>query len=64
MGVPQKVKNRTTLQLSNRTTMYLSEGYNNSDPKVHIHPNVYSSNVYDSQSMERDIHRCPSTDVH
>ena len=27
----------------------------NSDPKGHLHPNVYSSNVHNSQTMERAL---------
>ena len=53
MEVPQKVKNRAILPPSNCTTRYLSEGYKNSDLKGHMHPIVYSSNVYNSQMMER-----------
>ena len=52
MEVPQKVKNRTTLQPSNCTTEYLSEGYRCADLKGHMHPNVYSSAIDNSQSME------------
>ena len=52
MEVPQKFKNRTTLQLSNCTTMYLSKGYKNADLKWHMHPNVYSSMINNSQIME------------
>ena len=53
MEVPQKIKNRTTLQLSNCTTRYLSKGYRCAVSKGHIHPNVYSSTIDNSQSMER-----------
>ena len=51
--VPQKVKNRTTLQPSNGTTRYLSKGYKNADLKGHMHPNVYSNTINNSQSMGR-----------
>ena len=51
--VPQKVGNRATLQPSNCTTGYLPQRYKCSDPKGHVHPNVYSSNVHNSQTMER-----------
>ena len=51
--VPQKVKSRPTLQPSNCTTRYLPRGYKYTDPKRHLHPNVYSSNVCNSQTMER-----------
>ena len=53
MEVLQKVKNRTILQPSNCTTRYLSKGYENADSKGHMHPNVYSSTVNNSQIMER-----------
>ena len=36
MDVPQKVKNRTTLQPNNCTARYFSEEYKNSDSKGHI----------------------------
>ena len=51
--VAQKVKNRTTLKPSNCSTRYLSKGYKHSDSKGHMHPNLYSSNVYNNQTMER-----------
>ena len=53
MEVPQKIKNRTTLRPSNYTIRYLSKRYKNSDSKGHMYPNVYSSTIYNSQSMER-----------
>ena len=52
VGVPQKIKNRTTLQPSNCTTRYLSEGYRSAVSKGHMHPNV-NSTIDNSQSMER-----------
>ena len=39
MEVPQ-IKNRTTLQTRNCSTMYLSKGYKNDDLKGHMHLNV------------------------
>ena len=51
--VPQKIKNRTTLWPRNCTTRYLSKGYICAVPKGHMHPNVYSSAIDNSQSMER-----------
>ena len=51
--VPQKVKSRIPPQLSNCTTRYLSKGYKNADSKGHMYPNVHSSAVNNSQSMER-----------
>ena len=53
MEVPQKTKNRNTLRPSNCTTRYLSKGYMYAVSKGHMHPNVYSSTIYNSQSMER-----------
>ena len=53
MEVPQKIKNRTTLQPSNCTTRYLSKGYRCAVLKGHMHPHVYSSTIDNSQSMER-----------
>ena len=51
--VPQKIKNRTTLQPSNCTTGYLSKGYRCAGLNGHMHPNVASSASDNSQSMER-----------
>ena len=53
VGVPQKIKNRTTLRPSSCTTRYLSKGYRSAVSKGHVHPNVYSSTINNSQSMER-----------
>ena len=53
MEIPQKFKNRATLWPSSCTIGYLPQRYKCSDPKGHMHPNVYSSNVHNSQSMER-----------
>ena len=53
MEVPQKTKNGTTLQPSNCTTRYLSKGYKCAVLKGHMHPDVYSSTINNSQSMER-----------
>ena len=53
MEVPQKVKNRTTLRPSNCTTRNLSQGYKSADSNGHLHPNVYSSAINNSQLMER-----------
>ena len=35
------------------TTKDLPQRYKCSDPKGHLHPNVYSSNVHNSQTLER-----------
>ena len=51
MEVPQKVKNRATLQPSNCTTRYLTKRYKCSEKNGHMHPNVHSSNVHNSQTV-------------
>ena len=53
MEVLQKVENRATLGPSNCTTRYLPQRYKCRDSKGHMHPNVYSSNVHKSQTVER-----------
>ena len=53
MEVSQKTKNRITLRPSNCTTRHLSKGYRCAVSKGHMHPNVYSSTINNSQSMER-----------
>ena len=53
MEVPQKTKSRTTLQPSNCTTRHLSKGYRCAVLKGHMHPNVYSSTIDNSQNRER-----------
>ena len=53
MEVPQKIKNRTIVQPSNCTTRYLSKGNKSADSKGYRYPNVYSSMIDNSQSMER-----------
>ena len=60
MEVPQKTKNRATLQPSNCTTRHLSTGYMCAVSKGYMHPHVYSSTINNSQSMERA--QCPSMD--
>ena len=49
----RKTKNRTTLRPSNCTNGYLSKGYTCAVSKGHMHPNVHSSAIDNSQSMER-----------
>ena len=53
MEVPQKIKHRTTLRLSDCTNRYFSKGYRYAVLKGHMHPNIYSSTINNSQSMER-----------
>ena len=50
--VPQKVENRATLRPSNCTTGYLPQRYTCSDPKGHLHPNVYTSHDHNSQTVK------------
>ena len=60
MELPQKLKNRTTLRPSKCTTRSLSKGYENTDSKGHMHPNVYSSTSDNSQKWKES--KCPLTD--
>ena len=53
MEVSQKIKN------SNCTTRYLSKGYQNADLEGHVHPNVYSSTINNSQLWKDP--KCPLT---
>ena len=53
MEVPQNTKNRTTLRPSNCTIRHLSTGYRYAVLKGRMYPNVYSSIIHNSQSMER-----------
>ena len=52
MEFPQRVKNRTALQPSNCTAGDLPQRYRCSEMLGHLHPNVYSSNVHNSQTVE------------
>ena len=60
MEVPQKIKNRTTLQSSNCTTRYLSKRYRCAVSKGHMYPNVYSSDI-DIAKLWKEP-KCPSMD--
>ena len=51
--VPLKVRNRTSLRSSNHITRYLHKGYKNADLKGHMHSDVYSIIIINSQIMER-----------
>ena len=53
MEVPQKVENRATQDPEIVPLGIYPNTYKCSDLKVHLHPNVYSSNVHNSQTMER-----------
>jgi len=52
MEVPQKTKNRTTLQSSYHTTGYLPKEYKNTNLKGCIHPYIYCNIIYNGQIME------------
>jgi len=52
LEVAQKVKNRITLESNNCTTGYLPKEYKNTNSKGYMHPDVYSSIIYNSQIME------------
>ena len=50
--VPQRVKNRSALRPSNCTAGDLPQRYRCSEMAGHLHPNVSSSNVPNSQTVE------------
>ena len=52
MVIPQKTKSRITIWSSNSTPGYISRENGNINSKRYIHPNVYSSTIYNSQEME------------
>ena len=52
MEIPQEVKNRATLRPSNCTIRYLPQRYRCSEKKGHMHPNVHSSIIHNSQTVE------------
>ena len=52
MEVTQRVKNRTALQPSNYTAEDLPLRYRCSEMLGHLHLDVYSSNVHNSQTVE------------
>ena len=52
-GISQKVKNKITIWPRNFTTRYLPKGYKNTEFKGHMHPDIYSSIIKNSQTMER-----------
>ena len=49
---PPEVEHRAALRPSSCTAGDLPQRYRCSDPKGHLHPNVHSSNVLKSQTME------------
>ena len=52
MEVPQNTKNRTIIRSSNSTPGYTSKENKNINSKRHMHPNVHSSIIYNSQDRE------------
>ena len=48
----KKWKNRTTVWASNSIPQYISEKTENTNSKRYMHPNVYSSIIYNSQDTE------------
>ena len=50
--VPQRGKNRPALRPSNCTVGDLPQRYRCSETPGHLHPDVYSSNVHNSQTVE------------
>ena len=50
--VPQRVKNRPALRPSNCTVGDLPQRYRCNETPGHLHPDVYSSNVHNSQTVE------------
>ena len=60
MEVPQKIKNRTTLQPSNCPIRYLSKGYKNADLKGHTPP-IFIAALLTIAKVWKEP-KCPSTD--
>ena len=52
MEVPQKIKNRTTIQSSDSTPWYISKESENANPKRYIYPNVHSNAALSRHDME------------
>ena len=52
MEFPEIVENRTAIQFSNCISKYLHEEYESTNSKGYMHPNVYSSIIYNSQIIE------------
>ena len=50
--VPQRVKNRSALRPSNCTVGDLPQRVRCNETRGHLHPNVYSSNVHNGQTVE------------
>ena len=52
MEVPQKTETRVTIRSSNPTPGHISRKDENSNSKRHMHPNVHSGTIYNSQDRE------------
>ena len=54
VAVLQEFENRVTLPPRNCNTGYLPQRHRFSETAGHLHPDVYSSNVHNSQTVEGD----------
>ena len=52
IDISQKVKNKTHLRSSNRITQYLPKEYKNTNSEGYMQPDIYSSIIYNSHTME------------
>ena len=52
MEIPQKIKNRTTIQSSNSIPWYLPKENEDTNSERCMHPNVHSRFIYNSQDIE------------
>ena len=52
MEIPQNAKSRSTVRSSNATPGYVHKGDENANSKIHIHPSVYSSVIYNRKDTE------------
>ena len=52
MDIPEKIKNKNTIQFSNSTSGYFSEEYENTNLKKHMHSYIHCSIIFDSQVIE------------
>ena len=59
--IPQKIKNRTSIQPSYPISAIISKGIQNTNPKEHQHPCVHCSVIYNRQAMEGAL-KCPLID--
>ena len=49
---PQKIRNRTTIQSSNSTSVYLSREKESTNSKRYMHCHIYCSTIYNSQDAK------------